>query len=258
MTILDDIVEVKKQELLEYPEKIELITREKPLDFTGSLKRENGIALISEVKRASPSQGDINAVMDPLEQAKSYVRGGADAISVLTDKQFFKGSFDDLERVSAAVDVPVLNKDFIIDRRQINRAYNHGADIVLLIVTILDDESLGDLYDYASSLDLNIIVEVHDEVELKRALKISPEIIGINNRNLKTFTVDIGNTERLLEKYGTDDIQFIAESGIHNGEDAQRMKLAGASGMLVGESLMRADSIEEKIQELKAGKVYES
>lgn len=258
MTILDEIVEVKKKELLEYPAEVELITREKPLDFTDSLKRENGIALISEVKRASPSQGDINAVMDPPEQAKSYVRGGADAISVLTDQQFFKGSFNDLERVAETVDVPVLNKDFIIDKRQINRAYNHGADIVLLIVTILDDETLSDLYNYASSLGLNIIVEVHDEGELKRALKISPQIIGINNRDLKAFTVDIGNTERLLEKYGTDNIHFIAESGIHTGADAQRMKLAGASGMLVGESLMRADSIEEKIRELKAGKVYES
>lgn len=258
MTILDDIVEVKKQELLDYPTEIKLITREKPLDFKGGLDADNGIALISEVKRASPSQGDINNVMDPLEQADAYVRGGADAISVLTDKQFFKGSFDDMERVAKTVDVPVLNKDFIIDRRQIDCAYNHGADIVLLIVTILDDGTLADLYSYASSLDLNIIVEVHDEEELKRALKIAPAIIGINNRDLKTFTVDIGNTEQLLAKYGTDDIHFIAESGIHTAEDAQRMQLAGASGMLVGESLMRSDSIEDKIQELKAGKVHES
>ena len=258
MTILDEIVEVKKQELLEYSAEVELITREKPLDFIDSLKRENGIALISEVKRASPSQGDINKVMDPLEQAEAYVRAGADAVSVLTDQQFFKGSFDDLKRVAETVEVPVLNKDFIIDKRQIDRAYNHGADIVLLIVTILGDDTLAELYHYAASLKLNIIVEVHDEEELKRALKISPEIIGINNRDLKTFTVDIGNTERLLEKYGADDIHFIAESGIQNGEDAQRMKLAGASGMLVGESLMRAENIERKIRELKAGKVYES
>ena len=258
MTILDDIVEVKKEELLEYPAEIELITREKPLDFTGSLKRRDGIALISEVKRASPSQGDINAVMDPLTQAKSYVKGGADAISVLTDTSFFKGTFDDLKQIADEVNVPVLNKDFIIDKRQINRAYNHGADIVLLIVTILEDEVLQDLYNYATELGLNIIVEVHDEDELKRALKISPKIIGINNRNLKTFTVDIGNSDRLLKKYGTNDIYFIAESGIHTGADAGRMKQAGASGMLVGESLMRADSIAEKIKELKSGEVYEN
>lgn len=258
MTILDDIVEVKKEELLRYPAEVDLITREKPRNFTASLNRNNGIALISEVKRASPSQGDISAVMDPLTQAESYVRGGADAVSVLTESRFFKGSFDDLEAIAQTVDVPVLNKDFIIDKRQISRAYNHGADIILLIVTILDDDALSKLYNYASSLDLNVIVEVHNEEELKRALKISPEIIGINNRDLKTFTVDIGNTEDLLRKYGTIDIHFIAESGIHTGEDAERMKLAGASGMLVGESLMRAESIEEKIRELKAGKVYES
>ena len=195
--------------------------------------------------------------MDPLKQAEAYMKGGADAISVLTEHHFFKGSFSDLEEISKIADVPLLNKDFIIDKRQINRAYNHGADIILLIVTILDDAALLDLYQYADSLGLNIIVEVDNEDELKRALKISPEIIGINNRDLKTFTVDISNTENLLKKYGSQDTHFIAESGIHSAADAQRMKAAGASGMLVGESLMRSDSIEEKIKELKLGDTNE-
>lgn len=257
MTILDDIVAVKKEELLAYPKEEQLITRKKPKDFKGRLQAEDGIALIGEVKRASPSQGDINAVMDPLKQAEAYMKGGADAISVLTEHHFFKGSFSDLEEISKIADVPLLNKDFIIDKRQINRAYNHGADIILLIVTILDDAALLDLYQYADSLGLNIIVEVHNEDELKRALKISPEIIGINNRDLKTFTVDISNTENLLKKYGSQDTHFIAESGIHSAADAQRMKAAGASGMLVGESLMRSDSIEEKIKELKLGDTNE-
>lgn len=257
MTILDEIVEVKIEELKEYPTEVQLITREKPIDFMERLDRSNGIALIGEVKRASPSQGDINASMEPLTQAESYVAGGADAISVLTDVSFFKGNFNDLEQVAKTVNVPVLNKDFIINKRQINRAYNHGADIVLLIVTILNDEELLEFYNYATGLDLNVIVEVHDEAELKRALKISPRIIGINNRDLKTFTVDIANTEILLSKYRTDGIHFIAESGIHTSEDARRMKASGASGMLVGESLMRSDSIENKIKELKLGEVYE-
>ncbi|CAD2077500.1 Indole-3-glycerol phosphate synthase [Jeotgalicoccus aerolatus] len=257
MTILDDIVAVKKEKLLAYPKEEQLITRKKPKDFKGRLQAEDGIALIGEVKRASPSQGDINAVMDPLKQAEAYMKGGADAISVLTEHHFFKGSFSDLEEISKIADVPLLNKDFIIDKRQINRAYNHGADIILLIVTILDDAALLDLYQYADSLGLNIIVEVHNEDELKRALKISPVIIGINNRDLKTFTVDISNTENLLKKYGSQDIHFIAESGIHSAADAQRMKAAGASGMLVGESLMRSDSIEEKIKELKLGDTNE-
>src|SRR5699024_3713162 len=129
MTILDDIVAVKKEELLAYPKEEQLITRKKPKDFKGRLQAEDGIALISEVKRASPSQGDINAVMDPLKQAEAYMKGGADAISVLTEHHFFKGSFSDLEEISKIADVPLLNKDFIIDKRQINRAYNHGADI---------------------------------------------------------------------------------------------------------------------------------
>ena len=257
MTILDDIVAVKKEELLAYPKEEQLITRKKPKDIKGRLQAEDGIALIGEVKRASPSQGDINAVMDPLKQAEAYMKGGADAISVLTEHHFFKGSFSDLEEISKIADVPLLNKDFIIDKRQINRAYNHGADIILLIVTILDDAALLDLYQYADSLGLNIIVEVHNEDELKRALQISPVIIGINNRDLKTFTVDISNTENLLKKYGSQDIHFIAESGIHSAADAQRMKAAGASGMLVGESLMRSDSIEEKIKELKLGDTNE-
>ena len=257
MTILDDIVAVKKEELLAYPKEEQLITRKKQKDFKGRLQAEDGIALIGEVKRASPSQGDINAVMDPLKQAEAYMKGGADAISVLTEHHFFKGSFSDLEEISKIADVPLLNKDFIIDKRQINRAYNHGADIILLIVTILDDAALLDLYQYADSLGLNIIVEVHNEDELKRALKISPVIIGINNRDLKTFTVDITNTENLLKKYGSQDTHFIAESGIHSAADAQRMKAAGASGMLVGESLMRSDSIEEKIKELKLGDTNE-
>lgn len=258
MTILDEIVEVKIEELKEYPQEVKLVTREKPLNFAERVKASHGIALISEVKRASPSQGDINTLMDPLTQAESYVAGGADAISVLTDVTFFKGSFNDLDKISKAVNVPILNKDFIIDQRQINRAYNHGADIVLLIVTILTDEELKQLYDYATSLGLSIIVEVHDEAELVRALKISPEIIGINNRDLKTFTVDIANTENLLKKYYTDDIIFIAESGLKTADDSKRMKESGASGLLVGETLMRADNIGIKIGELKSGEVYES
>lgn len=258
MTILDTLVEVKKEELQSYPAEVALLTRKKPLNFKSVLDARAGIALIAEVKRASPSQGDINAVMNPVEQAESYVSGGADAISVLTEEKYFKGSMADLEAVSNKVNVPVLNKDFIIDQRQINTAYNHGADIILLIVTILDDATLKNLYEYASSLDLSVIVEVHDEEELQRALAISPNIIGINNRDLKTFTVNIGNTENLLEKYQTDDIHFIAESGIHTQADSGRMKAAGASAMLVGESLMRSGNVEEKIKELKLGVIHEN
>ena len=258
MTILDTLVQVKQKELKDYPENVEVVAREKPRNFLKHLNEASGISLIAEVKRASPSKGDINTEMNPLEQAQKYVDGGADAISVLTESEYFKGDFEDMKVISQSFDVPVLNKDFIIDKRQIARAYNFGADIILLIVTILNDEELSTLYDYAKSLDLNVIVEVHNDKEIERALKISPEIIGINNRDLKTFTVDISNTENLIDKHKKDGIHFIAESGIHDSNDARRMVDKGASAMLVGESLMKASNIKEKIKELKEGVTVES
>src|SRR5699024_2502656 len=258
MTILDTLVQVKQKELKDYPENVEVVAREKPRNFLKHLNEASGISLIAEVKRASPSKGDINTEMNPLEQAREYIDGGADAISVLTESEYFKGDIEDMKDISQSFDVPVLNKDFIIDKRQIARAYNFGADIILLIVTILNDEELSALYDYAKSLDLNVIVEVHNDKEIERALKISPEIIGINNRDLKTFTVDISNTENLIDKYKKDDIHFIAESGIHDSNDARRTVDKGASAMLVGESLMKASNIKEKIKELKEGVTVES
>lgn len=258
MTILDTLVQVKQKELKDYPENVEVVAREKPRNFLKHLNEAPGISLIAEVKRASPSKGDINTEMNPLEQAREYIDGGADAISVLTESEYFKGDIEDMKAISKSFDVPVLNKDFIIDKRQIARAYNFGADIILLIVTILNDEELSTLYDYAKSLDLNVIVEVHNDKEIERALKISPEIIGINNRDLKTFTVDISNTENLIDKYKKDGIHFIAESGIHDSNDARRMVDKGASAMLVGESLMKASNIKEKIKELKEGVTVES
>ncbi|QQD85940.1 MULTISPECIES: indole-3-glycerol phosphate synthase TrpC [Jeotgalicoccus] len=258
MTILDTLVEVKKKALKNFPEHVEVIKREKPVDFVNVLKTQDDIALIAEVKRASPSKGEINSTMNPIEQAQSYVEGGADAISVLTEREYFKGTYNDMYEISKVIQKPILNKDFVIDKRQIATAYNNGADIILLIVTILDDARLQGLYDYAKSLDLSVIVEVHDETELKRALKISPEIIGINNRDLKTFKVDINNSKNLIAKSGRKDIHFIAESGIQNGKDSSAMLVAGARGILVGESLMKADNIVDKVEELKGGKLRES
>lgn len=258
MTILDTLVEVKQKELQDYPEQIEVRKREKPVNFVNVLNEQDDIALIAEVKRASPSKGEINTTMNPLEQAESYVEGGADAISVLTESEYFKGTYEDMFEISKIINQPILNKDFIIDKRQITKAYNNGADIILLIVTILDDDSLQKFYDYAKSLELSVIVEVHDEEELTRALKITPEIIGINNRDLKTFTVDINNTKNLIAKSDNSNIHFIAESGIQNGADSKAMSEAGASALLVGESLMRSDNIVQKVQELKGAKRHES
>jgi len=249
-TILDEIIAQKKVELDTLPEGPLKVDR-KPVSLAEKLRFSSTMAVISEVKRASPSKGDINQAVDPAEQAAKYAGGGADAVSVLTDQKFFSGTMEDLGLVKRIVDVPVLNKDFIIDARQIDNACRHGADVILLIVAALDDASLKALYNHAESLGLDVLVEVHDETEMERALRIEPEIIGINNRDLKTFTVDIANTEKLLGKYRDSGPLFIAESGIRTRADALRMQRAGARGLLVGETLMTADDPAGKIEELK-------
>ncbi len=254
MTILDKIVAAKKETLKDYPTTVEAVSNRKPVPFKQRVKKEERLGIISEIKRASPSKGDINTDMTPAEQAALYVEGGTTAISVLTEEKFFKGSLKDLEDVRRTVDVPILNKDFIIDERQITDAYNHGADIILLIVTILDDDELEAYYKKAKSLGMEVIVEVHDETELKRGLKIGPDIIGINNRDLKTFKVDLDNTVRLIDKYYDDNILFIAESGIETAEDATQMAEGKAECLLVGETLMKADHPAEMIRELRVKK----
>lgn len=251
MTILDKIVAAKKETLKDYPQTIEATSQRPPVPFKERVEKEKQLSIISEIKRASPSKGDINTDMTPAEQAALYEQGGTTAISVLTEEKFFKGSLKDLEAVREAVDVPILNKDFIIDERQIADAYNHGADIILLIVTILSNDELEAYYKKAKALNLEVIVEVHDEEELIRALKINPEIIGINNRDLKTFKVDLDNTVNLINKYYDENILFIAESGVQTAKDATKMADGKAQCLLVGETLMKADHPAEVIKELK-------
>ncbi|CAM4250368.1 indole-3-glycerol phosphate synthase TrpC [Lacicoccus alkaliphilus] len=253
MTILDKIVAEKKETLKEYPEVVERASDRQPIPFKARVEAGDTLGIISEIKRASPSKGDINTGFTPADQALLYVEGGTNAISVLTESDFFKGSMTDLADVRGVVDVPILNKDFIIDERQIVDAYNHGADIILLIVTILDDETLARFHNTARDLGMEVIVEVHDEEEMKRALKLDPEIIGINNRDLKTFLVDLDNTVKLIDKYYDEAILFIAESGMETRADAQKMAGGKARCLLVGETLMRAKHPVEVIGELKVG-----
>src|SRR5690625_1363292 len=155
------------------------------------------MSIIAEIKRASPSKGDINAAIDPVKQAKLYADNGASAISVLTDTPFFKGSMDDLRAVREVVNIPILCKDFMIDRIQIDVAKSAGANIILLIAAALDDNHLDKLYDYAKEHDLEVLCEVHNEEEMERVLKLGAKLVGINNRNLNTFKVDLKTTERL-------------------------------------------------------------
>jgi len=210
--------------------------------------------LIAEVKKASPSAGVICKDFDPIRIAREYEAAGASCLSVLTDERFFQGSLDYLKQIREVVRLPLLRKDFIIDERQILEAIEWGADAILLIVAILDDEQLRHFQSLASAAGLAALVEVHDEAELQRALAADARLIGVNNRNLKTFKVDLATTEALAAKLratangsGT---FLVAESGIHSRADVERLRASGAGAILVGESLMRDGSIAVKAAEL--------
>ena len=248
MSILDDIVAHKAIELERLPEmgvslnglREKLEARGKR-DFVSALRspRVGDVALIAEVKKASPSAGVIRADFDPVAIAREYESAGASCLSVLTDVEFFQGSLAYLRDIRSAVELPLLRKDFIIDERQIMEAVEWGADAVLLIVAILDDDRLARLHNLASSAGLATLVEVHDGDELKRARAIGAELIGVNNRNLKNFTVDLSVTEGLAETLDEWGGLLVAESGIHSREDVKRLEACGAGAILVGESLMR-------------------
>jgi len=222
----------------------------KTYSFVEHLKKNRDkIQIIGEVKRASPSQGDINVGVNVVEQAKIYEKSGVAAISVLTDEKFFKGNIDDLRAVATAVKIPVLNKDFILDKKQINRALNSGASMILLIVAALEKNELRNLYDYAKSLGLEILVETHNLEELQIAQSINAEIIGVNNRNLKTFEVNIENSVNLSKDF-TDNAVYISESGIKTKADVEKIS-DKFNAVLVGETLMRAENPAKKIAELQ-------
>ena len=219
--------------------------------FVEYLKAADSISVIAEIKRASPSKGEIKMDVDPVSQAISYEKEGAAAISVLTDESFFKGSILDLQKVSEKVKIPRLCKDFIIDEIQIDRAYRSGATIILLIVAALPQQRLKELYEYAKGKGLDVLTEVHDEAELSRAVNLPAELIGINNRNLKTFEVDLSVTERLANLLDPVQHLIISESGIQTREDVERVRNAGARGILVGETLMTAMNVSKKMAELQ-------
>ena len=259
--ILDTIVEQKKREVALLPSRIiaagdlrdAMLEHGERRDFVGALRHAAnliGIGLIAEVKKASPSAGVICPDFDPVRIAKEYEAAGASCLSVLTDEQFFQGSLDYLRQIREAVKLPLLRKDFIIDERQILEAIEWGADAILLIVAILTDEQLQKFHSLATEAGLAVLVEVHDEDELERALKHSPALIGVNNRNLKTFQVDLANTERLSARITQEASLLVAESGIHTRADVERLKKCGASAILVGESLVKHGNIQAKVREL--------
>ena len=210
------------------------------------------LQIIAEVKKASPSMGDINLEVDILQQAKTYEANGAAMISVLTDQVYFKGHLDDLRAISNQVAIPTLNKDFIIDEKQIIRARNAGASVILLIVAALPKERLKELYDYATELGLEVLVETHNREELEIAHRIGARIIGVNNRNLTTFEVDLQTSLDLAEYFQQGPV-YISESAIFSGQDAQAVA-PHFQGILVGTALMQAENVAEKIKELQIDK----
>lgn len=273
MTILEEIVERKKAEVARLPERTlaagdlrdAMLERGERRDFVTALRsatrntsRRGGttrLALIAEVKKASPSAGIICKDFDPVRIAKEYEAAGANCLSVLTDEKFFQGSLDYLRQIRAAVKLPLLRKDFIIDERQILEAIEWGADAILLIVAILDDTRLKRFHSLATSAGLAVLVEVHDEAELNRALAIGANLIGVNNRDLKTFKVDLSTTERLATRLFSSPATrhtslLVAESGIHTHADVERLAECGAKAILVGESLMKGGDIRAKVKEL--------
>lgn len=257
MTILNKIIAEKKKEVVILKEK-KVIEKEAVIEVSNRVKsfRESVLAskqmnIIAEIKRASPSKGVINDGVDPILQAKTYADNGVSAISVLTDTPFFQGTMDDLRAVRDVVDVPVLNKDFIIDRIQIKRAKRAGANIILLIAAALDDNEMTELYSYAKERDLEVLCEVHNEEEMERVLRLDAKLIGINNRNLKTFEVDLATTTRLANMITDPDTILVSESGIETVADVEFVRDAGARAILVGESFMRAERLKETIQEFQ-------
>jgi indole-3-glycerol phosphate synthase len=220
--------------------------------FTQALLNKNAdnlSAVIAEIKKASPSKGIIREDFHPAEIAESYAQGGAACLSILTDEEYFQGHTDYLIAARAACDLPVIRKDFIIDPYQVYEARVIDADCILLIVAALDDNALHGLYGLAKKLGMDALIEVHDEQEMERALETNARLIGVNNRNLRTFETDLNTTIRMLSMVNDSHI-LVTESGIHTKEDVQLMRDNKVHSFLVGEAFMRADNPGEKLAEL--------
>lgn len=260
MTILAQILERKADEVERAKARIapaEMQRRAKRVaeptrGFRAALVAAEQPVVIAEVKRRSPSKGEIRPDFEPVACAREYAENGAAALSVLTDEHYFGGHLDHLSRIRDVVSIPLLRKDFVVDAYQVDEARAAGADAILLIVAALSPDALLSLRKRALELDLDVLVEVHDESQLECALAAGVDLIGINNRDLRTFEVDLATTERLARQLpATSDVLLVAESGIHRSEDVARLTRAGAKAFLVGESLMRQPDMAAALQLLR-------
>lgn len=257
MTILDELAdyarvrtaEAKKKRSLEEVKKAALALPKGDYRFETALKKP-GISFICECKKASPSKGLIAPEFPYLEIAKAYEAAGADCISVLTEPRWFLGSERYLQEIAEAVEIPCLRKDFTVDEYMIYEAKLLGASAVLLICAILDDAQLKEYLAICDGLGLSALVEAHDDAEVDRALKAGARILGVNNRNLKDFTVDTANSRRLRSRIPKK-VLFVSESGVKTAEDVAQLAAIGADAVLIGETLMRAPDKTAKLQELK-------
>ena len=256
MTILNKIIaKIQEDNVILFNEfsKSRFSLNRKPINILQSI--QENFFVIAECKKASPSKGIIRKDYQPLEIAKSYEKAGANAISVITEKNFFQGSLKDLKEVKARINLPILRKDFIIHKYQIAETYKKGADIILLIVACLSNEELVTLFDYSQELSLNVLVEIHNEKELKQILKVLPNkgfILGINNRNLENFEVNFNQSFLLKDKIQAllPNIPVISESGIKTNVQVNQLKAKGFAGILVGESLLKQKDAEKALKEL--------
>jgi indole-3-glycerol phosphate synthase len=254
--VLAEICETKRGEIAaarsrvsEADLKARLADVDPPRDFLAALRAKSGIGLIAEVKKASPSAGLIREDFDPVEIAKIYESAGAACISCLTDEHYFQGKLEYLTAIRNAVSIPVMRKDFILDRYQVTEARAAGADCILLIAECLNDCTMRDLYFYASELGMECLVEVYDPENLDRVLKLEAPLVGINNRNLKTFVTDLKHSTDLAAQV-PDTVYLVSESGIRQRSDVEHLLQFGVRGILVGETLMRQDDIAGKVHEL--------
>lgn len=251
-TYLDDIVAAHRA----YPEPLvtddALAAAPAPRGFAAALRASSGLAVIAEIKRRSPSMGDLNANLDPALMAKAYADGGAAALSVLTDADYFGGSPDDLQAARAAVGLPVIRKDFTVCEADVRAARAMGADCVLLIAAVLSDDELRRCHDAALALGLDALIEIHDEAELARALAVNARLVGVNQRDLHTFQVDHARALRMAEQIPADVVR-VAESGVRHADDAQSLRDAGYDAILVGQTVVTAGDPAETVRSLRCG-----